>query len=1052
MRLPSSVYLSGARDGGSAPCPSSGMARGHALSSTWRTSAPWRRRRRWSLVQWLLPPLLLLLLQCASITDAGRASPAAQRTRHRSHRWATGPWLPCVMEDGYCGQGWQGRSVRCVDVRGDAVRERHCHRHVRPRAVQSCRTECDDGTETAHRQSLRWQAGEWSPCDDVNGRPHLRSQCRPEARDAEGLARRNVSCVFEPEAGPPRVVDAAACAHLPQPPSEMPCAISCPQDCVVTPFEPWPACHNVTSSNSCKVHSVVRRRIVLVGPSHGGAECPALSETKQCPARPGCREWRKRKSRRKAPSADYVLRLGTRRRKVACMDSNGVLVDVGKCRQSGGKQRPLPHDAESCVVPADCGVSPWSPWHLEREGCQLDSGESWHGGQRLRRRMRYVQQLPYGAGRPCPPLVETALQQDRLPLCSSFSWATSEWSACVPVPGAPCNGGTRQRNVTCIRIKDWTPVSSDLCSLLPRPSLQEECRVPCPVDCEVSHWSSWGQCLPLIRGSPFPAPEEGYRVRTRRVLTAPTRGGKDCPHLKEVESCDRAVLSHWELQPWGPCKPLSGENCGDGIQTRDARCIFFNGNVVDDAHCIIYESPIMKERECTVPCPDDCALSDWSPWSPCSSPCAERLDYGIQFRNRSILGHAGKGGAPCPKKADLSDKEDCNIVRCSGMHWKTDPWEKCVAENITSGCGGGRQNRTVKCFFKENAVSDKKCSPLKKPANSQPCNIACPVDCQVTNFSEWRLCRDCGDGSGPVLVRERFVLRRETPGGQPCPWQSLREVRLCRPTDGEPWCMLGRNSQHGRGPYRWSTSPWSQCVLAPDARCGSGHQVRNLTCVDSKNIPTEPAMCINLTSAMPDDANICDKDPVSRRTRQLIGVSSPNCLMSLTEERPCPARQNVKVENADWSDCILHGEALCGAGFRFRMLSASWRTCGSTGFENATCQEPCPIDCVMGEWSPWSRCDAVCGGGTRTRTRRVVRWHQHGGRPCTVAAPNDMEIQTDTCLVDCGRNVWLPSGWTPCRPLNMTKKLRCGVEGVRMRSILCMSVLNGDPPPSTDRR
>lgn len=1093
------------------------MARGHALSSTWRTSAPWRRRRRWSLVQWLLPPLLLLLLQCASTADAGRASPAAQRTRHRSHHWVTGPWLPCVMEDGYCGQGWQGRSVRCVDVRGDAVRERHCHRRVRPRAVQPCSTECDDGIGSTHRQSLRWQAGEWSPCEDVNGRPHLRSQCRPEARDAEGLARRNVSCVFEPEAGPPRVVDAVACAHLPQPPSEMPCAISCPQDCVVTPFEPWPACDNVTRSNSYKVHDVVRRRIVLVGPSNGGAECPALSETKKCPARPGCREWRKRKSRRKAPSTDYVLRvgpwgqcqsdyltsvqplateegselpvasrqpqLGTRRRKVVCMDSNGVFVDIGKCRQSDGKQRRLPHDAESCVVPVDCGVSPWSPWQLEREGCQLDSGETWQGGQRLRRRMRYVQQLPYGAGRPCPPLVETALQQDRLPLCSSFIWTTSEWGACVPVPGAPCNGGTRQRNVTCIRIKDWTPVPSYLCTFLPRPSLQEECRVPCPVDCQVSHWSAWGQCLPLIRGSPFPAPEEGYRVRTRRVLTAPSRGGTNCPHLKEVESCDRAVLSHWELQPWGPCKPLSEGNCGDGVQTRDARCVFFNGKVVDDAHCIIYESPIMKERECTVPCPDDCALSDWSPWSSCSSLCAERLDYGVQFRNRSILGHAGKGGAPCPRKSELSEKEDCNIVRCSGMYWKTDPWEKCVAENATSRCGRGRQNRAVKCFFKENKVSDKKCSPLKKPANSQPCNVPCPVDCQVTNFSEWRLCRDCGDGSGPVLVRERFVLRRETPGGQPCPWQSLREVKLCGPTDGGPWCMLGRNSHYSRGPYRWSTSPWSQCVLAPDARCGSGHQVRNVSCVDSKNIPTEPAMCINLTSAIvnsrasmlsappahrechvrchdqcavsewspwspcpqPDDASICDKDPVSRRTRQLIGVSSPNCLVSLTEERPCPPTQNVKVENANWSDCILHGEALCGVGLRFKMISASGRTCGSTGFENVTCQEPCPVDCVMGEWSPWSRCDAVCGGGTRTRTRRVVRWHQHAGRPCTVVAPNDMETQTDTCIVDCGRNVWLPSGWTPCRPLNMTKKLRCGVEGVRTRSILCMSVLNGDP-------
>lgn len=1062
----------------------------------------------------LLPPLLLLCLLAA---DAGRASAAtAQRTRHRLHLWVAGPWLPCVPEEGACGRGWRVRTVRCMDVRGNVVADRHCRHRLRPHPVQSCHTKCEADEV---RQSLRWQAGEWSACEAVNGRPHLRSQCWPEARDAEGLARRNVSCVFEPQAGSPRVVDAAACVDLPQPLSEMPCAIICPQDCVVTPFEPWPACHNVSS---CKAHSVSRRRVVLVGPSNGGAECPALSETKQCPARPGCREWRKRKSRRKAP-ADYVLRagpwsecqssystqqqemqgtqagsdlpiafrrpqVGTRRRKVACLDNKGVQVDIGKCRRGDGQQRPLPHDAESCVVSVHCGVSPWSPWHLEREGCLLDSGDTWAGNQRLMRRLRYVQQLPYGAGKPCPPLMETAVQVDRLPLCSSFSWATSEWSACVPVPGAVCNGGTRERNVTCVRTKDWTPVSSELCSPHPRPPMQQQCRVPCPMDCQVSHWSPWGHCLPHIRGSPFPAPEEGYRVRTRIVRAAPSHGGSECPHLKEVEACDRAVLSHWEPRPWGTCRPLSGGTCGDGMQTRDANCVFFDGTVVDDAHCIIYESPINKERECTVPCPEDCVLSNWSPWSPCSSPCAERMDYGVKTRNRSILGYPGKGGASCPPKSELKGEDDCNMVRCFGMHWKTGPWKKCVAENTTSGCGRGRQNRTVNCFFKENGVSDKKCVPLKKPGNSQRCHIPCPVDCQMTNFSDWRLCKHCGDGAEPVLVRERFVLRRETPGGKPCPWQSLREVRLCNPTDDEPWCQLGRSSQQGQRAYRWSTSPWSQCVLAPDARCGSGFQVRNITCVDSNNLPAEPALCINLTAAVTasrspvltvpsahrvchvrchdqcavtewspwspchqdDDAAECRRDVVSRRNRHLIGPPGRNCLVSLSEERPCPPSQDVKVSKAAWSDCILHGDEVCGTGHRLRTTPASADSCSATAFENTTCQEPCPVDCVMGEWSPWSRCDAVCGGGTRTRTRRVVRWHQHWGRPCPTVAPNDVEIQTDTCLVDCGRNIWLPSGWTRCRHPSSSKKMSCGTLGVRTRSILCMSVLNGDPYKELD--
>lgn len=55
------------------------------------------------------------------------------------------------------------------------------------------------------------------------------------------------------------------------------------------------------------------------------------------------------------------------------------------------------------------------------------------------------------------------------------------------------------------------------------------------------------------------------------------------------------------------------------------------------------------------------------------------------------------------------------------------------------------------------------------------------------------------------------------------------------------------------------------------------------------------------------------------------------------------------------------------------------------------------------------------------------------------------EIQTDVCMVDCGRNIWLPGGWTRCRHRSSNKRLACGVTGVRSRTILCMSVLNGQP-------
>ncbi|CAN7979569.1 unnamed protein product, partial [Ixodes pacificus] len=513
-----------------------------------------------------------------------------------------GPWSTCVTEDN-CSQGWRMRTVRCVDMGGEQSTDRHCRHRTKPPSFDSCYRGCDQ-----RQHLLRWQVGEWSPCEHVNARPHLRSQCRPDVPET-GLARRNVSCVFQPAVGPSRAVDSAACLHLPQPSSELRCAIPCPQDCVVSPFEAWPPCHAI-----CQNHTVSRRRTVLVGPLNGGSDCPPLSETMNCPPRQGCRSWHKRKSRRKAPGDKvFVLSVGpwsecqsdeapqesdsetptafrqpvvgVRRRKVTCLDHTGIAVDVLKCRRDDN-MRALPTDEEGCVVPVNCQVSPWSQWHVEREGCLLDSGDLSPSGPRRQRRFRTIQQLPLG---------------------------------------------------------DSRPVAGHLCEMQPRPPLLEECTVPCPVNCLVSEWSPWGQCLPLIRGAPFPAPEEGYRVRSRTVEVHPSSGGKECPHLKETESCDRAVLSHWEPEPWNVCQPLSGASCGIGVQSRSARCLFFDGTKVDDAHCIIYESPLLKERECFVPCPDDCVLSEWSPWSPCTLLCAEKMAYGVQSRNRSIIGYPAKG-------------------------------------------------------------------------------------------------------------------------------------------------------------------------------------------------------------------------------------------------------------------------------------------------------------------------------------------------------------------------------------------------------------------------
>ncbi|KAL6462203.1 hypothetical protein MHYP_G00286250 [Metynnis hypsauchen] len=84
---------------------------------------------------------------------------------------------------------------------------------------------------------------------------------------------------------------------------------------------------------------------------------------------------------------------------------------------------------------------------------------------------------------------------------------------------------------------------------------------------------------------------------------------------------------------------------------------------------------------CVVPCPKDCVLSPWTPWSTCSQTCSSKTAEGKQMRTRAILAYnAGEGGTICPNTSALQEMRNCNEHACIVYHWQTGPWGPCTED------------------------------------------------------------------------------------------------------------------------------------------------------------------------------------------------------------------------------------------------------------------------------------------------------------------------------------------------------------------------------------
>ncbi|XP_016380716.1 thrombospondin type-1 domain-containing protein 7B-like [Sinocyclocheilus rhinocerous] len=857
-----------------------------------------------------------------------------------TYRWQTHRWHQCILVPDSvrkavggpaeaCGIGLETRDGKPCPPAPELEQWRPCGTH-------SCTV-------------YYWDTSPWDPCmpntitdeSEGNGAP---PQMENDANCGTGVQMHQVTCR---RAGNGHVLP-KRCPESSCPDSIRSCPLPCKIDCIVTPFSEWSTCPTSCLSVNATAPTQSRHRIIIQRPANGGQECPdTLYEERECDPPPLCPTYRWQTHRwhqcilvpdsvRKAVGGPAeACGIGLETREVTCVGADDSPADVTDCLRWAGL---MPVPVRECRVPCrdECSFTSWSRF-TQCQGCG-----SWRtrtrsliGRSKKRWRCQQEETFPLLEKEACP--------------CSEFhTQAQGPWSPCLVSPakniaGHPfiqgvshqgqkavqdwraqrkyseCGHGKRYRALACLDHLGRL-VEPALCR---SPGYEEDsCHVPCSTDCKLSEWSNWSACSASCGG--------GVKVRSQWLREKPFNGGRPCPKLdyknqaqvSEVLPCYSDCSQYvWEVEFWSMCvlnPPNNLKNsgstqpvCGEGFRTGKIHCLKKGGEnqdeVVDDSLCDQEEKPIRVET-CLLPCPAHCVTSEWSQWTKCTMDCN---DGDLRWRSRSVL-RWPEGDHTCP---DLNQTQACINMTCLKYSYVYSDWSSCqLSENAV--CGHGIKTRLLNCVRSDGKLVEQSMCKELGPSRgklSAPCEVGCPVNCLITEWSTWSECQ---------MTRSRVVLQPAGEGGRPCPSQ-LSQTHPCpiRPC------------------YSWRLGDWRPCRVE-GADCGEGVSQREISCVvhwgslsgPPQPVPVEDKMCVGNSQSK---------------------VSETELLQPCTI--PCPGECHLTKWSA-WSLCQL----LCLDGRSFETWGRQARsraivtqvpenqdTCPSQMYETRPCRGG---TCLSYEW------------------------------------------------------------------------------------------------------
>uniref|UniRef100_A0A1A7X5A7 Thrombospondin type-1 domain-containing protein 7A n=2 Tax=Iconisemion striatum TaxID=60296 RepID=A0A1A7X5A7_9TELE len=715
---------------------------------------------------------------------------------------------------------WTECPVTC-DSAGDAVKKKQSRKRLVIQMPSNGGQECPQVLEEEKDCEIpkicpgfRWKTHKWRKCQLV---PWFLRKDSPGAQETcgPGLQTRGVSCRKLDGSQ----ADISECLRSAKPMLAITqrCQLPCQDDCQLTNWSKFSSC-------TADCVGVRTRKRALIGRSKKKDKCKntqmyPLSETQYCP----CDKYNAQPVGKwsdcilpEGGRVESIMGLkvqgdikecgqGYRYQAMVCYDQDNRLVETSRCNSHG-------YIEEACIIPcpSDCKLSEWSNWSRCSKSC----------GSGVKVRSKWLREKPYNGGRPCPKLdhINQAQVYEVVPCqsdCNQYVWVAEPWSV-WKVSNVDlkenCGEGVQTRKVRCMLNTVDGPsesVEDYLCDPEEMPLGARESRLPCPEDCVLNDWGSWSRCsMPCSRNS--------SRLRTAYTLRYPGIG-RQCPETTDKEPCSlnlNCFNYFYNITDWSTCQLSPNAVCGSGIKTRMLDCVRSDGKSVDIKFCeeLNLEKNWLMNVSCTVECPVNCHLSEWSTWSECSQTCGLE---GKMRRQRSVVQASQGDGRPCP--AQMEQWKPCPVRPC--YRWQYSPWSECRVESVV--CGHGVRYRNLSCFVSDGSsgaedgmVDEELCSSLELAVNGdkqislkEACILPCPGECYLMEWSDWSSCisicvKGAGVDFGSVQARSRAVLAQEPENLQLCPDQAW-ESQDCTGGECYDYKWFSSSGANSTRPFIW---------------------------------------------------------------------------------------------------------------------------------------------------------------------------------------------------------------------------------------------------------